>query len=282
MESYRNVLKTAQKTLAQQGRSEQLALLYLLELSNANAHDLYMQYEELMPENLQAQYLDGIARIATGEPLQHVLGFEWFFGRRFRVSEHVLIPRPETEELVANVLGAIDEVFGDMNRTLIDVGTGSGAIAISLKGEERDLEVHASDISADAIAVAKANAMDNEVEIDFMFGDMLQPFIDANIKVDILVSNPPYIPQDEVLEDTVVDFEPHVALFGGNDGLFFYRIILQNAHKVLKEKAILAFEMGYDQGESLSNLAKEYYPNARIEVLQDINGKDRMLFVYVM
>lgn len=282
MNSYRNVLRQAQKRLVEKGRSEQTALLFLLELCNSKAQDLYMMYEEEMPKAIEEAFVNGIERIAAGVPMQHILGFEWFYGRRFVVSEHVLIPRPETEELVSNVLGTMDEFFEDQKElTLIDVGTGSGAIAISLKAEEPQLHVYASDISEDAIEVAKQNAKNNEVDVTFFVGDMLQPFIDQGLKVDILVSNPPYIKADEVLEDTVVDFEPHVALFGGNDGLFFYRIILENAHKVIKKDAIIAFEMGYDLGDSLSTLAKEFFPNAKIEVVKDLYENDRMLIIQV-
>ena len=110
---------------------------------------------------------------------------------------------------------------------------------------------------------------------------LLQPLIDRNLKVDILISNPPYIPREEEMEHSVVDYEPHVALFGGDDGLKFYRIIFENAVKVLKERAMMAFEMGYNQKEALSEEAKKYFPNARIEVLKDMSGKNRMLFVYL-
>ena len=163
---------------------------------------------------------------------------------------------------------------------MIDVGTGSGAIAIALRKEEAHLQVTASDISEQAVAVARKNAADNAADVTFLTGDMLEPFIEAGIRCDILVSNPPYIPAHEQMEHSVVDFEPHVALFGGEDGLKFYREIFANAHRVIKEKAILAFEMGYDQGERLRALAKEHFPDARVEIIKDLSGKNRMLFVY--
>ena len=163
---------------------------------------------------------------------------------------------------------------------VIDVGTGSGAIAIALRKEEAHLQVTASDISEQAVAVARKNAADNAADVTFLTGDMLEPFIEAGIRCDILVSNPPYIPVHEQMEHSVVDFEPHVALFGGEDGLKFYREIFANAHRVIKEKAILAFEMGYDQGERLRALAKEHFPDARVEIIKDLSGKNRMLFVY--
>ena len=108
---------------------------------------------------------------------------------------------------------------------------------------------------------------------------MLEPLVKEGIKLDILVSNPPYIKQDEILENSVKDYEPHIALFGGDDGLKFYRMIFKDANKVLKDKALMFFEMGYDQKENLTKLAKEYFKDAEVEVFKDINNKDRMLMI---
>ena len=282
MQTYREVLKKAQKEMVEANRGEQAAFLYMLELTNKEAHNLYMEYDEAMSEQDQKTFEEGVKRLVNGEPLGHVLGFEWFYGYRFKVNEDVLIPRPETEELVANILAGYDEHFSSKENVIaVDVGTGSGAIAIAVKKEEPNIHMMATDISEKAMEVAKQNAIDNEVIVTTMVGDMLDPLIDRNIKVDILISNPPYIPQDEVMEDSVVNYEPHVALFGGEDGLKFYRVIFENAPKVLQQKAMMAFEMGYDQKERLSALANEYYPEADIEVVKDINGKNRMLFVYL-
>ena len=282
MASYREVLHKAKQEMEAAGRGEQAALFYMLELTNKEAHNLYMEFEEEMPLDIQSAYEAGIKRLVAGEPLGHVLGFEWFYGYRFKVNEDVLIPRPETEELVANVLAAYDEYFSNVENVMaVDIGTGSGAIAISLKKEEPNLHMMATDISEKAVLVAKDNAQENEAIVSFLVGDMLQPLIERDIKVDILISNPPYIPKEEVMEDSVVNYEPHVALFGGEDGLKFYRVIFENAPQVLKEKAMMAFEMGYNQKEALSALAKSYFPAEKIEVMKDMNGKNRMLFVYL-
>ncbi|MEG0273840.1 MAG: peptide chain release factor N(5)-glutamine methyltransferase [Longicatena sp.] len=282
MSTYREVLKKAQAQMEEADRGEQAAFLYLLELTNKEAHNLYMEYDEEMHEEDIKTFEDGIQRLVKGEPLGHVLGFEWFYGYRFTVNEDVLIPRPETEELVANILASYDEHFSDATNVIaVDVGTGSGAIAISVKKEEPNIHMIATDISEKATTVAKMNAQQNDAIITTMVGDMLAPLIDRDIKVDILISNPPYIPSGETMEDSVVNYEPHVALFGGEDGLKFYRMIFENAHKVLKEKAFMAFEMGYDQKERLSALASDYFPEAKIEVIKDLSGKNRMLFVYV-
>lgn len=282
MASYREVLKKAQVKMEAADRGEQAAFLYLLELTNKEAHNLYMEYDEEMPQAQIDEFEAGVERLVEGEPLGHVLGFEWFYGYRFKVNEDVLIPRPETEELVAYILAAYDEYFKDtLNVTAVDVGTGSGAIAVALKKEEPNIHILASDISEKACRIAKQNAQDNDAVVEVLCGDMLEPLIERNIKVDILISNPPYIPSDEAMEDSVVNYEPHVALFGGEDGLKFYRIIFENAKKVLKDKAMMAFEMGYNQKEALSAEARKYFPDAKIEVIKDMSGKNRMLFIYL-
>lgn len=281
MASYKQTLRAAEKQLQNAECGEQAAFMLLLELAQMEAHNLYMEFDQEIPDALNKQFQEGIARLAENEPLAHILGYEWFYGYRFLVNEDVLIPRPETEELVANILSAYDDYF-KMNGNIIaaDIGTGSGAIAISLKKEEPSLHVLATDISKKAVDVAARNAELNEVSISFCIGDMLEPLIDRDLKVDILISNPPYIPQEEILEASVKDHEPHVALFGGDDGLKYYRIMFEKAKQVLKPRSMMAFEMGWNQREALLNEVKRYFPDACAEVLKDMNGKDRMLFVY--
>lgn len=278
--TFKEVLKAAQTRLEEQGINGQSALFLLLELSEMQAHNLYYDYDTQMDVALYETFEAGVERLLKQEPLAHILGYEMFYGYRFKVNENVLIPRPETEELVANVLAEYDEHFNGQKVVAIDVGSGSGAIAISLQKEEANITMYASDISEEAIAVAKENAVTLEADVTFLVGDMLQPFIDKGIKVDILVSNPPYIPQAETMEKSVVDFEPHVALFGGDDGLKFYRMIFENAHKVIKDKAILAFEMGYKQKEAMEQEARKYFKEDRMETVQDMNGKNRMFFIF--
>lgn len=281
MFTYNQILKKAQQDMVNAGYGEQSALLYMLELTNKDAHNLYMELHEEMKKQDIETYETGLKRLLKGEPLGHVLGFEWFYGYRFTVNQDVLIPRPETEELVANILARYDEYISSKENVIaVDVGTGSGAIAITVKKEEPNIHMLASDISETALHVARQNAVAQDVTVNFMIGDMLQPLLDRNIKVDILISNPPYIPQNEAMEDSVVKYEPHVALFGGGDGLKYYRIIFEQAPKVLQDKALLAFEMGYNQKEQMIALVEEYFPNTRYEIVKDMNGKDRMLFIY--
>ena len=206
------------------------------------------------------------------------MGVQYFYGYAFDVNPSVLIPRFETEELVLRVLMELDEHFQE-DCTLLDIGTGSGAIACVLKKEKENMNVYASDISFEALEQAQKNAQKLNVDIQFYQGDMAQPFIDHQIVADVLVCNPPYIPQDEVIENSVKDYEPHVALFGGNDGLYFYRLVLKAAPLILNKKSMIAFEMGWNQKESLSQLVKEVFPEAQIECFQDLAMKDRILIV---
>lgn len=252
---------------------------FLFELCNDESVNLYLEKDNEARKSIVDKYESGVKRLIEGEPLNYVLGYSYFYGYRLKVDEAVLIPRFETEELVGRVLSGYDEYFKDQKIDLADVGTGSGAIAIALKKEEDNLNVYASDISKEALEVAILNAQNNQADIRFFEGSMLKPLIENNIKLDILVSNPPYIRNDEVVEHSVRDYEPNVALFGGDDGLKFYRMIFEDAHKVLKERSMMFFEMGYDQKENLTALAREFFPLADINVYKDINNKDRMLVI---
>lgn len=278
--NYRECLFSAKKQMVEKNLSENAAMLLMMEITGKENHDLYVEFEEEISEEILKEFNEKFARLLTGEPLQHILGYEYFYGHKFIVNEDVLIPRPETEELVANVLAYYDEYFNGQKVDVCDIGTGSGAIAITLKKEEDNFTVTASDISEKAVATAKRNAANLEADVNFLVGDMCEPLIENNIKVDILVSNPPYIPVDEEMEHSVKDFEPHVALFGGEDGLKFYRIIFERSKYLLKEKSFMAFEMGYNQKENLTALAKQYFPNSKVEVMKDLSGKNRMLFIF--
>ena len=277
MSTYNQLLHKYRKDFKEKDISLQTLKLFLFELCNEKDVDLYVKLdEEALPE-IEEKFERGIPRLLKEEPLNYVLGYSYFFGYKMIVNDGVLIPRYETEELVGFILGEIDLYKPEGEIILADIGTGSGAIAIALKKEEERLKVYASDISREALEVAKINASNNDADITFLEGSMLEPLKERDIRLDILVSNPPYIPSVEKIEDSVYDYEPHVALFGGEDGLKFYREIFENAKDVLKEKGMLFFEIGYDQAERLTALAKTYFPDGVITVKKDINGKDRML-----
>ena len=217
-----------------------------------------------------------IKRLNMGEPVQYIVGDVDFYGNIIKVNKNVLIPRRETEELVEKILKRI-QVFD--NPVIADIGTGSGAIAITLAKKLNTL-VYASDISLKALEVAKENVTINKVDVTFFEGDMLKPYIKNNIKLDVIVSNPPYIKEDEKIEDIVKNNEPHLALYAKNNGLEFYDSILKNASYVLKDKYLIAFEIGMDQGRNVEALAKKYLSNSIVEIEKDLSGKDRFIFVY--
>ena len=280
MSTYHSLINEGKERLYKADQGEQAAQLFMVELCRQKDINLYISMDEEADEQIQTDYLEGIHLMENGEPLGYVLGYECFYGYDFIVNEDVLIPRPETEELVGLVLSKFDDYFANKDHVnVFDVATGSGAIGITLNLEEPRMDVIASDISKEALVVAQKNNEKLDAHVNFICGSMLDPFVDRDLHCDILVCNPPYIPSEEDLEVSVKDFEPHVALFGGEDGLKYYRTIFENADKVLNENAMMGFEIGYNQKESLTALAREYFKDADIEVLKDINGKNRMMFI---
>lgn len=217
---------------------------------------------------------EGLEKLKQGIPVQYIVGTVNFYGYEFKVNENVLIPRFETELLVEKTINYITKYF-DNEIKILDIGTGSGAIAITLCKELKAL-VTASDISKEALIVAKENASNNHVDINFIHSNI---FENITGKYDVIISNPPYIAYDEIIDEKVKNNEPHLALYASNEGLYFYEEILKNAKNYLKAKNILAFEIGENQGKRLINIAKKYFPKAIIKIEKDFPGKDRFLFV---
>ena len=215
---------------------------------------------------------EGMRRLENGEPVQYIVGNVDFYGYNFIVNKNVLIPRFETEELVDRTIKYIKKYLSD-NLDIVDLGTGSGCIAITLK-KELNCNIDAVDISKDALNVAKENSIKNNVDINFIEGDMLKPL---SKKYDVIISNPPYISYNEEIDEIVKNNEPHNALYAEDEGLYYYKEIIKNANNYLKEKAIIAFEIGYLQGPILKEYALNYFDNVIVE--QDLSGKDRFLFI---
>lgn len=217
-------------------------------------------------------------KLMTGKPVQYIIGSEDFYGRPFLVNEHVLIPRPETEELVVGALERGRKLFGDKLVQMADIGTGSGAIAVTFKKEWPEVCVTATDISEKALAVAKQNATLLEADVKFMQGDMAEPL--AGQQWDIVLSNPPYIAYEEAsaMSDTVLKHEPHGALFAEEEGLFFYRQLAETLPPLMNCPGLIGLEIGYLQGTAVQELFEKAFPAAKVEVVKDINGKDRMIF----
>ncbi len=219
---------------------------------------------------------EAISRLKKGEPVQYIVGNVNFYGYELMVNKDVLIPRRETEELTEEVIRRM-KVFS--NPVIADVATGSGAIAITLS-KELNVSLYASDISEKALLVAEKNAFDNQASVTFFQGDMLKPFIDNNVKLDVIVSNPPYIKENEEIEPVVFNNEPHLALFAKDGGLEFYQKIFMDAKKVLNDRFLIALEIGESQGKSVADLAKSYLGDVTVEIKKDLSQKNRMVFVY--
>ncbi|WP_264192598.1 peptide chain release factor N(5)-glutamine methyltransferase [Mesobacillus subterraneus] len=274
-------LNWASSFLKEHKREEFAGELLLRHYSGLSRTTMLMNMREELEVEVWTEFQAAVKRHAEGEPIQYIIGSEEFYGRRFEVNEHVLIPRPETEELVHGTLQRLDKLFPDRDSIdLVDVGTGSGAIAVTLKLEKPELKVTAVDLSEDAIEVASKNASQLGADIEFLHGDLLQPLILQRKKVDVVISNPPYIPvsDQEWMSDIVTEHEPHMALFAGEDGLDLYRRFMEELPLVLKEKALVGFEIGAGQGEAVRGLLEKTFPQAKVEVVFDINGKDRMVF----
>lgn len=214
---------------------------------------------------------DAITRLKNGEPVQYILGDVDFYGNIIKVDKRVLIPRFETEGLVEIVLKYLSNTGLD----IVDLGTGSGCIPITLKKKLPNINIDAVDISLDALDVALENAKLNNVEINFIHGDMLKPL---NKKYDVIISNPPYIAYDEEIMDIVKNNEPNNALYADNDGLYFYEEILKNCKNYLKDKYYIFFEMGYSQGERIKELALEYL-DCKVQIKKDLQGFDRYIII---
>ncbi len=220
---------------------------------------------------------DITAHIETGVPVQHLIGHEEFYGRQFIVNENTLIPRPETEEVILHTLELIQRQYQDKPLTIIDVGTGSGVIGITLALELPNATVYASDISEAALAVAKQNAEALQASVTFLKGDFLEPLINLEQKVDIIISNPPYIAKADAksMDRTVIDFDPALALFAENDGLASYEKIMIQSKNALNKSGSIVFEIGHDQGETVPEIIQHVYPHSHPTVIKDINRNDR-------
>lgn len=218
---------------------------------------------------------EAIERLNNGEPVQYIVGNVDFYNYNFIVNKNVLIPRFETEELVLNTINFIKEYFNKKVK-ILDIGTGSGAIAITLK-KEIDSEVSATDISKEALEVAKENAKRNNADINFINTNIYDGIED---KFDVIISNPPYIRYDEEIDEIVKNNEPHLALYANNNGLYFYEEILKNIKSIINDKYLIAFEIGKDQANAINELKEKYLPESNIILKKDLEGRDRMIFIH--
>lgn len=254
------------------------AKMLLSDLLGINSLQLYDYLDREISDDIIVKYFEKLELLKKNKPIQYVIGNVNFYGLTFKVNDDVLIPRFETEELVENTINLIKEKFpSKKNLKIIDLGCGSGVIGLTLKHFLPDANVTLLDISEKALEVAKENAFNLGLSVDFVLGDMLEGI---NDKFDVIISNPPYIETNEEIEKIVLDNEPSIALFGGDDGLDLYRKILKNCRKNLNDEFIIAFEIGYLQKNSIIKLAHDCLENITSYGKKDLSGRDRMVFIY--
>ena len=241
-----------------------------------NNSDLEYLNKYIKENNLDNNYYHKcLKELESGKPIQYIIGNVDFYGNIIKVNESVLIPRFETELLVDLTIKKIKEIFKDKQIDVLDLGTGSGCIAITLK-KETNSNVDALDISKEALVMAKQNAEDNKVNINFINEDMTNY---KEKKYDVIISNPPYIKYDEEIMDIVKNNEPHLALYAEDEGLYFYKKIIDNIPYITKEKYLIGFEIGYLQSTAIVDYAKTKLKDINITVHKDYSNKDRFIFI---
>ncbi|MCA0350213.1 MAG: peptide chain release factor N(5)-glutamine methyltransferase [Bacteroidetes bacterium] len=288
IKTYKSYFLQELSTIYDEMEATSFFYLILEHLYQLKRIDLALNPDFEISENDMVRWQNKLTELKTQKPIQYILGETEFYGLKFLVNENVLIPRPETEELVELILKSTKEKVQSTDLKVIDIGTGSGCIAISLAKNLPNAKVFAIDVSEKAILTAQENAKQNGVEVNFIQQNILE--IDELIKLptssfqrptffDIIVSNPPYVRmlEKEEIKTNVLEYEPHLALFvEDNDALIFYRKIAQLAKKSLTENGKLYFEINQYLGkETVTLLEKMDFKN--IELLQDIYGNDRMI-----
>ena len=262
-----------EKLIAQGEEAESLSFVYR-SLKNLSFTDFVFALQQEVTEEERQFVEDNYRKLANHIPAQYIIGHAEFFGMQLKVDERVLIPRPETEELVELILAENPEE----NLKVLDIGTGSGAIALALAKNRPDWTITASDISQAALDLARENAEFQNFNIFFKKSDC---FSEISSKYDIIVSNPPYISRRDESEVglNVLHSEPHLALFADEDGLVIYRRIAEEVKNYLGDGGKIYLEIGYKQGQSVPALFKENLPDKRVRILKDQFGQDRMVVV---
>lgn len=241
-----------------------------------NNSDLEYLQKYIKENNLDDEYYNKcLKELEKGIPVQYIIGNVDFYGNIINVNQSVLIPRFETELLVDNTIKKIKKIFSNKKIDILDLGTGSGCIAITLK-KEINSNIDALDISKEALELAKQNAINNSVDINFINKDMTTY---KDKLYDVIISNPPYIRYDEEIMDIVKNNEPHLALYAKDNGLYFYKQIIKNIPYITKENYLICFEIGINQSDYIVDIAKQYLGDIDISVEKDYSNRDRFIFI---
>lgn len=249
------------------------AFLYLItEITGMSKSNLYLKYNEVIDADLLIKIEEAINKYAINNiPVQYIIGYTYFFGLKVFVNSNVLIPRFETEEVVYEATKLFPK---DKDLKIIDVCTGSGCIALSLKKHYLNSEVIAIDISPDALEVAVNNAKYHSLNINFLKNDLLDGITE---EFDLIISNPPYIAYDEQVMSLVYDNEPHLALFSPEGGLYHYKRIIESSKKLLKKGGYIVLEIAYNRRNEMEDLVKQYFNN--YEIKKDNYNNDRIIII---
>ena len=252
------------------------AKMLLASFLEVNPLELLIILDKTVDETIEKKYKDSVEALRENKPIQYVIGNVNFYGSKFIVNYIVLIPRFETEEVVEQVV-EYSKKFNKDKLKILDLGCGSGAIGLTLKKLIKNSDVTLVDISKEALEVAKQNAVNLDLDVTFIESDW---FSNLEItKYDIIVSNPPYIKNDEQIEEIVKNNEPALALYGGQDGLDCYKKILFSIEPYLNDEYLIAFEIGESQKEEITNLVINSLPTAIVTCKKDLYGRNRMIFV---
>ncbi|MDD4000358.1 MAG: peptide chain release factor N(5)-glutamine methyltransferase [Bacilli bacterium] len=255
-------------------KEERAVKTLLMENSGLSATELYLHYSEAIPKAvLKKTKADLRLYFYKNKPIQYIIGYTYFYGLKLFVNQDVLIPRPETELLVEKVL---EKIEGVKNLRILDLGTGSGAIALALKKNRKDAILIASDISEKALEVAILNARHHKLEINFRKSNL---FDNIESYFNVLVSNPPYIDAFETIDPLVSENEPNDALYAEEKGLYYYQEILRNANLILEKNNLIVFEIPENKDQELMHLVKTYYPDSEFEIIKDYNHLSRILVI---
>lgn len=247
--------------------------LLLKEQMGWNDTELLMHLRDEMPQEELEKFQRNVEKYVNGYPAQYIIGKADFYGSKFKVNENTLIPRMETEELVDWILN--ENKVNDSLR-VVDIGTGTGAIGLSLKKAVPEWKITLSDISTEALKVAAENAQTLDEEVYLTQSDL---FENLNGKFDIIVSNPPYIAEDEkgLMDQSVLEYEPSLALFADNQGLKIYQRLAKECAPYLADDALMYLEIGFKQGKAVKEIFQKEFPDAKITVKKDISNHDRMV-----
>lgn len=272
LDDYRIICKQQNKEIS----AIKLLIYDHFKLSNTQ---LYMNYDNPIEDaSLKAFKEKARKYIYEGIPIQYIIGYTYFYNSLFIVTPDVLIPRFETEILVEKIIQYADRFFPNKPIQILDIGTGTGCIAITLRKNIKNAIVDGVDISKDALEVAIQNAKLNETRINFFQSDLFSN-VENNIKYDIIVSNPPYIPYEDKVDELVYNNEPHLALFAPNNGLFYYEEILKEAKRFLSDKSLIAFEIAYHQKNLIVPIINKYFPNSEYNFYKDFNEHFRVVII---